>query len=135
MLIQLGVDPLHPRRALIDQRLVQPHPFAPLQHRRRRDPRLGQTPARQQLAQQPTIGAIGLGVTLATPRRLRIGRLGEVRLEPRRDDLLHHVAPTGATLHRQRHPAAARPRRHVVAQPPSKPLPIRLPQPALPLLA
>ena len=57
MLIQLGVDPLPPRRALIDQRLVQPGPFAPLQHRVGRDPRCRQLAGRQQ---------IGLWVSLAS---------------------------------------------------------------------
>ena len=32
VLEQLGVDPLDPHPSLIDQRLVEPHPFAPLQH-------------------------------------------------------------------------------------------------------
>ena len=134
VLIQLGVDPLHPRRALIDQRLVQPHPFPPLQHDRRRDPRLRQPAVLQQLAQQPTVAAIGLGAPLATTRRLRVGRLRQVRLEPSGDHLLDDVTPTGATLHRHRH------RRHrgafgdVVAQPPSEPLPVGLPHPPGPHL-
>ncbi len=49
---------------LIEQRLVQPDPFPPLQHDRRWNPRLGQLAALQQLAQQPRVGAIRLGVML-----------------------------------------------------------------------
>src|SRR5688572_15273471 len=72
---------------------------------------------------------------LATPRRLRVGRLGQMRLELGRLDLLHHIAPTSAALHRHRHRPPLGPARHVVAQPAPEPLPIRLPDPAPPLLA
>jgi hypothetical protein len=123
---------LHPRRALIDQRLVQPHPFAPLQHHRRRDPRRRQPAIDQQVAQQPTVGAVGLGVPLAASRCLRIGRLRQMRLEAGCDHLLDDVTPTSATLHRDRHRAAMSALGDVVAQPPSEPLPIGLPHPAGP---
>ena len=128
------MDPLHPRRALIDQRLVQPGPLPPLQHDRRRDPRRRQPAVGQQLAQQPTVAAVGLRPPLATPRRLRIGRLRQMRLEPGGDHLLDDVTPAGATLHRDRHRPAAGVFGHVVAQPAPEPLPIGLPHPTGPHL-
>ena len=134
VLEQLGVDPLDPHPSLIDQRLVEPHPFAPLQHDRRRDPRLGQIAGLQQLAQQPGVGTIGLGVPLAAPRRLRVGRLRQVRLEPGGDDLLDHVPPTGAALHRHRHRLPVGATSDVVAQPAPEPFPVGLPHPAPPHL-
>ena len=135
VLEQLGVDPLGPHQTLIDQRLVQPDPFPPLQHDRRRDPRLGQIAALQQLAEQPGVGPVGLGVMLAAPRRLRIGRLGHVRLEPGRRDLLDHVAPTRAPLHRQRHRLPVGPSGHVVTQPTPDTVAVGLPHPTPPHLA
>jgi hypothetical protein len=103
VLIELGMDPLAPHRALIDQRLVQPHPLAPLQHRLGRDPALRQLPGREQIPQQSGIGPVGLGPMLASPGRLRVGRLGHMRLEPGGGYLLDHIPPTRATFHRQRH--------------------------------
>jgi hypothetical protein len=44
----------------------------------------------------PTVGAVGLGVPPATPRRLRVGRLHQMRLEPSGDHLFDDVGPTGA---------------------------------------
>jgi hypothetical protein len=44
---QLRLQPLLPRRALIDQQLARPHAGAQLEHRRGRDPRLRQL-AREQ---------------------------------------------------------------------------------------
>jgi hypothetical protein len=69
----------------------------------------------QQLAQQLSVGPVGLGSMLAAPRRLGVGRLGDVRLEPGRFDLLDHVAPTRATLHRHRDRMTVGPPRDVVA--------------------
>jgi len=42
VLEQLGVDALDPHVPLIEQGLVQPDPFPPLQHRLGRDPAFGQ---------------------------------------------------------------------------------------------
>jgi len=53
VLEELGVNALDPRAALVEQRLVEPHPFPPLQHRLRWDPVLGQIPALEQVPQQP----------------------------------------------------------------------------------
>ena len=135
VLEQLGVDPLDPYPSLIDERLVEPHPFAPLQHVRRRDPRLGQIAGLQQLAQHPGVGTVGLGVPLAAPRRLRVGRLRQVCLEAGGDDLLDHVPPPGAALHRHRHRLPAGATGDVATQPTPEPLPVGLPHPAPPHLA
>src|SRR3954462_7748557 len=76
----------------------------------------------QQLAQQLRVGPIGLGPMLAATRRLRVGRLGHVRLEPGRRHLLDHVAPPGTPLHRHRHPPP----------PPPPPTPAGRPRPRPP---
>ncbi|HZA88000.1 MAG TPA: hypothetical protein VE466_14080, partial [Acidimicrobiales bacterium] len=69
------------------------HPLAPLQHLCRQDPAGRQLPGHQQLPKQPGVAAVGLGPMLATTGRLSIGRLGQVRLEPRGLDLLDYTAP------------------------------------------
>jgi hypothetical protein len=67
------------------------------------------------------------------PRAAWVGGLRQVRLEPGRLDLLDHITPPGAALHRHRHRAALCPAGQVAAQPPPEPLPIGLPHPAPPL--
>ena len=79
-----------------DPCLVRTYWTAHQKGRRRRECQLA-------LAQQPSVGAVGLGPPLAAPRCLGIGRLRQVRLEPRGLDLFDHVTPPGAALHRQRH--------------------------------
>jgi hypothetical protein len=71
---------------------------------------------------------------LASPRRLRVRRLRHMRLEPGSRDLLHHIPPTRAALHRQRHLAVGS-TSDLPAEPPTKPTPVWLPDPAPPLLA
>jgi hypothetical protein len=88
-----------------------------VQEVRRSDPRLRQPILLQQLAQQPGIGPVGLGATLAAPQRGSVGRLGQVRGHPGRLELLDHQPPPGAALHRD---VAAT--RGQLAQPPSQPL-------------
>jgi hypothetical protein len=134
VLEELGVDALDPHAALIEQRLVEPHSLAPLQHRVGRDPGLGKIAALEQLPQQPGVAAIGLGVLLATTRCLRVGRLGHMRLEARSGNLLDDIPPPGAALHRQRRPVGG-PRRQLVSQPPPEPLTVGLPDAAAPHLA
>ena len=135
MVVQLGVDPLHPLRALIDQRLVEPHPLPPLQHLRRRDPRQRQVAVGQQVPEQLRVGPVRLGVAFATTSRLRVGRLGEERLEACRGDLLDHEPPARAALDRDLHRPAVRSGGQLVSQPLAEPIPVRLPPPASPLLA
>ena len=81
VLEQLGVDALDPHPALVDQGLVQPRALAPLEDAVRWDPAFGQLASLQQLPLQAGIGAVGLGPLLASPSRLGLGRLGQVRLE------------------------------------------------------
>jgi hypothetical protein len=54
----------------------------------------------QQLAYQPGIGAVGLRPILSPTRILRVGRLGDMRFEPRGGDFFDHIPPAGAALHR-----------------------------------
>ena len=100
---QLGVDALLPGPALVHEVDVRPAQSTHLEHVVGRDPRLGQLARVQQISEQPGVGAIGLGVLLASPHRLRVRRLGQVRLEARRGDLLDHVSPASAALHRHCH--------------------------------
>ena len=134
MLVELGVDALHPLRALIDDRLVDANSFPPLEHQLGRDPRLGKIAVLQQHPQQVRVAAIRLGARLAAAGRLRVRRLRQMRLEARRRQLLDHIPPTGATLDRHRHRALAGAGANVVIQPAAEPLPIRLPNPAPPHL-
>jgi len=50
----------------------------------------------------PRIGLIGLGVPLAAPGERGAGRLGDVRHDAGRGQLLRHVPPAGAPLQRER---------------------------------
>jgi hypothetical protein len=61
---QHGVDALLPGGALVDQPLAQPHGGAQVQDPGGWDPRAGQPALLQQLAQQPRVGAVGLGPPL-----------------------------------------------------------------------
>jgi hypothetical protein len=71
-------------------------------HLLRRDPRLRQPPASQQLAQMPGVGAVGLGPPLRAAGGRGVGRLGQMRLDPGTLQLLHHEPPAGAGLDRER---------------------------------
>jgi hypothetical protein len=93
VVIQLGPNALHPLGALVDQGLVQPYPFSPLQHRLGRYPRFGQIAALQQLPQQPGIGAVRLGMTFPSPGGHGVGGLGHMSNKPRGGDLLDHIPP------------------------------------------
>ena len=68
---------------------------------RRRDPALGQVPGRQVHPQVPGVGLVGLGMPLAAAQRGGVSRLGQVRDDPRRRQLLHHIPPPGAALQRE----------------------------------
>ena len=56
----------------------------------------------QQHPQVPAVGLIGLGVPLATTGERGIGRLGQMRRDPGRGQLLHDVPPPRAPLDRER---------------------------------
>jgi hypothetical protein len=94
---------------LLAQVLEQLQPGAHLQHVRRRDPRLGQPPVGEQLAQQSGVGAVGLGPPFRSARGRGVGRLGQMRLDPGALQLLDDEPPAGAALDRERRrvPASA----------------------------
>ena len=75
MVEQDGVDALHPAGVLIPQILEQLQQTPYLQHLLRCDPRLGQPPRGQQLAQLPGVGPVGLGPPLRSTCRRGLGRL------------------------------------------------------------
>ncbi|MGH3409124.1 MAG: hypothetical protein ACRDRJ_42495, partial [Streptosporangiaceae bacterium] len=62
----------------------------------RRDPALRQPALGQQLPQVPRVGLVGLGVPLAAPGERGIGRLGQMRRDAGRGQLLRDVPPPGA---------------------------------------
>jgi hypothetical protein len=96
------VDPLRPGGALAAQVVVQLQQRPALQDVPRRDPALRQPALGQQHPQVPRVGLISLGVPLTAPRERDIGRLGQMRGDPGRSQLLGHVPPPGAPLHRER---------------------------------
>ena len=51
----------------------------------------------------PQEAAVGLGVPLAAAQRRSVRRLGQVRDDPRRGQLLGHVPPAGAPLQSEMH--------------------------------
>jgi hypothetical protein len=85
-------DPLMPAAALIQQVLIQPDNRPGLQHVGRRDPALGQVPGGQVRPQVPAVCLVGLGVPLAAAQRRGVGRLGQVRGDARRGQLLAESA-------------------------------------------
>jgi hypothetical protein len=95
--------PLQPRRALLLQVLIRPHPRPGLQHRRRRDPRAGQVALGQQLPQVAGVAPIGLGAALAASLGRRLRRLGQMGPDAGPLQLLHHLPPAGPALHRDSH--------------------------------
>jgi hypothetical protein len=73
-----------------------------LQDDRRRDPAFRQPALGEQLPEVPRVGLVGLGVPLAAPRERGIGRLGDMRRDTGRSQLLRDVPPAGAPLQRER---------------------------------
>jgi hypothetical protein len=67
-----------------------------------RDPALRQPALGQQHPQMPAVGLAGLGVPLAAAGERGIGRLGQMRRDTGRGQLLSHVPPPGAPLDRER---------------------------------
>jgi len=100
---QVRLQPLLPGRALVDQRLAQPHPRAQLQDLRRRDPRLRKLPRRQQPQQQVAVGAVGLRAPLAPALGGRLGRIRQVRPMTGAHDLLGDEPPARRPLEREMH--------------------------------
>jgi len=79
---QLRVNALPPGPALVHQRAVQPPQRTHLQNMRRRDRRLRRPALPQQRAQQPRIGAVGLGAPLRPPQSRGLGRISQMRPRP-----------------------------------------------------
>src|SRR3954468_11898454 len=118
---RLAWTPLQPTGPLVQQILIEANHRTGLQHRLRGDPRLRDPPLREQLPQQPAVGAIGLGPALGPAPRGGFRRLGDMRLDPRPQQLLDHIAPPGAPLQREGHVRAA----GETAQPGPQALPVR----------
>jgi hypothetical protein len=131
----LGVEALYPTAALVGQGLVQPGPFAPLEHLGGGHPGLGQPALRQELTGQAGVVAVCLGPLLAAPGSLGLGRVGQVGPEAGRLHLFDHIAPAGAALHGDVDRAVPGPGEHLGGQPGSQPLPVGGPDPAPPPLA
>ncbi len=96
VVIEHRPDPHKPLRALIDQRLSQVQPRTPLTHMLSSDPRLGQPPLREQLAQPQRVLAVGLSATLAPPQRPRLHGLGQMRNTTRARDRPSNEQPASA---------------------------------------
>jgi hypothetical protein len=64
VVVEHRLDALLALAALIDQRVAQAHPGAQVEQMVGRDPGLGQPADHQQLAQVPSVGAVGLGALL-----------------------------------------------------------------------
>src|SRR6266487_5352323 len=50
----------------------------------------------------PGVGAVGLGAPLGAAQRTGVGRLGQVRVDPRAGELLDDIPPAGRGLQRKR---------------------------------
>jgi hypothetical protein len=98
---QLGMHALLPGPPLVHQRVVQPAQAADLGHVRRRDPRFGEPALQEQGAQQPGIGAVGLGAFLRAPLHGDLGRIPQMHTQSGGRQLLADIAPPGAALQRE----------------------------------
>jgi hypothetical protein len=96
------VDPLDPGGVLSPQVVIQLEQRPAFQDVPGRDPAFRQPALGQQHPQMPAVGLVGLGVPLAAARKGGVGRLGQMRGDPGRSQLLGHVPPPGAPLNRER---------------------------------
>jgi hypothetical protein len=71
------------------------------------NPALRQPALGQQHPQVPGVGLIGLGVPFPPPPCRGVGRLGQMRRDPGRSQLLDDIPPARAPLHRERDILAA----------------------------
>jgi hypothetical protein len=106
---ELGLDAVLPGRALVDERLAQPHLGAQLADVLGRDPGLRQAPLEPQVAQVAGVEAVGLGAPLPPAQAARLGRLGQVGRDAGRLQLLDDEAPAGGGLKRRLHRLAIEP--------------------------
>ena len=98
---QHRVDPLHPSGPLFPHVQVGLQQRPALQDMRRRNPALRQPALLQQHPLVPGIGPVGLGPPLRAAQMRGLGRIGQVRRQPRRDDLLGHIPPSRAAFQRE----------------------------------
>lgn len=99
---QSGAYPFQPSRPLLRQIHVQPDQSPALEHLRRRDPGLWHPLLQQQLPQVTGVSGVGLR-SLLWPPAARPCRFRQVHLTAHSLQLLHHVPPASACLHRERH--------------------------------
>jgi hypothetical protein len=97
------VHPLDPGGVLHPQRMVELQQRPALQNVRRREPALRQPPAVQQLPQMQRISLIGLGTPFGATQRRGLGRLPQMRDGAHPGQLLGHIPPPRAGLHRKLH--------------------------------
>ena len=96
------MDPLRPGGVLGPQVVVQLQQGPALQDAAGRDPALRQPALGQQHPQVAAVGLVGLGVPLAAAGERGVGRLGQMRRDPGRGQLLGGVPPPGTSLDRER---------------------------------
>ena len=104
---QHRVDPLHPGGVLGPQVVIGLQQRPAFQDAAGRDPALRQPALGQQHPQVPAVGLVGLGVPLAAAGERGVGRLGQMRRDPGRGQLLGDIPPPGAPLDRERDILAA----------------------------
>ena len=97
------VDALRPGGVLAAQVMVGLQQGPAFQDVTGRDPALRQPALGQQHPQVPAVGLVGLGVPLAAAGERGVGRLGQMRRNAGRGQLLHDIPPPRAPLDRERH--------------------------------
>jgi hypothetical protein len=100
VVIEHGLDALLPLAALVDQGVAQAHLGPQVEQVLGRNPRLGQAPDHQQLAQVARIGTVSLGALFVAASRRGLGRLGEMDIGTDRMQLLGHEPPARRRLQR-----------------------------------
>jgi hypothetical protein len=93
---QHRMDALHPGGVLAPQVVIGLQQGAAFQDVAGRDPAFRQPAVGQQHPQVPAVGLVGLGVPLAAAGERGVGRLGQMRRDPRRGQFLGDIPPSGA---------------------------------------
>jgi hypothetical protein len=99
---QHRVDPLHPGRVPSPQIVIGLQQRPAFQDAAGRDPAFRQPALGQQQPQVPAVGLVSLGVPLAAAGERGVRRLGQMRRDPGRGQLLRDIPPPGAPLDRER---------------------------------
>ena len=100
MVIQRRLDPLLPLRALLRERVAQPHAGTQIEDVIGRDPRLRQPLDHQQLPQMPRVRTVALRALLRSPQPRGLRRLGQMHARADPAQLLDHEPPAGRRLQR-----------------------------------